>query len=84
MTNPFSRQFTVILAVLSFTSFVAVPVADAAGGARAGNRGGGDHARAGGGGNKVQVNNNRADVETFTEAAERIGALMGKLRPYVE
>ena len=33
---------------------------------------------------EARGNNNRADVETFTEAAERIGALMGRLRPYVE
>jgi hypothetical protein len=64
MKNPFPRLFTVFLAVLSLTSFVATPVADAAGGARAGNRGGGDHARAGGGAKKVQANNNRADVRT--------------------
>jgi hypothetical protein len=64
MRNPFPRLFTVLLAALALTSFVAVPIADAAGGARAGNRGGGDHARAGGGGKQLQANNNRADVRT--------------------
>lgn len=33
---------------------------------------------------EARGNNNRADVETFTEAAARIGALMGKLRKLVE
>jgi hypothetical protein len=33
---------------------------------------------------EARGNNNRADVETFTEAAQRIAALMGKLRPYVD
>ncbi|MGX7926403.1 hypothetical protein ACWPMX_07500 [Tsuneonella sp. HG094] len=33
---------------------------------------------------EARGNNNRADVETFTEAAERIGALMAKLAPYIE
>jgi hypothetical protein len=64
MKNPFPRLFMVLVTVLSVTSLVAVPAADAAGGARAGNRGGGDHARAGGGAKKVQANNNRADVRT--------------------
>jgi len=64
MRNPFTRPFAAALTALALASFVAVPVADAAGGARAGNRGGSDHARAGGGGKKVQANNNRADVRT--------------------
>jgi hypothetical protein len=33
---------------------------------------------------EARGNNNRDDVKTFTEAAERIGALMGKLRDLVE
>ena len=33
---------------------------------------------------EARGNNNRADVATFTEAAERIGALMTKLRALVE
>jgi len=32
---------------------------------------------------EARGNNNRADVETFSEAAQRIGALMGKLRELV-
>ena len=32
---------------------------------------------------EARGNNNRDDVATFTEAAERIGALMGKLRKLV-
>lgn len=32
---------------------------------------------------EARGNNNRDDVVTFTEAAERIGALMGKLRKVV-
>ena len=32
---------------------------------------------------EARGNNNRADVETFTEAAQRIDALMGKLRKLV-
>lgn len=32
---------------------------------------------------EARGNNNRADVATFTEAAERIAALMGKLRKLV-
>ena len=64
MRHPFTRLFAVSLTVLALAGFVAVPAVDAAGGARAGNRGGGDHARAGGGGKNVQVNNSRADVRT--------------------
>ena len=33
---------------------------------------------------EARGNNNRDDVKTFTEAAERIGALMGKLRDLIE
>jgi hypothetical protein len=33
---------------------------------------------------EARGNNNRDDVATFTEAAERITALMAKLRPLVE
>ena len=33
---------------------------------------------------EARGNNNRADVATFTEAGERIGALMTKLRALVE
>ena len=33
---------------------------------------------------EARGNNNREDVATFTEAAERITALMAKLRPLVE
>ena len=33
---------------------------------------------------EARGNNNREDVKTFTEAGERIGALMGKLRALVE
>lgn len=33
---------------------------------------------------EARGNNNREDVATFTEAGERIAALMGKLRPLVE
>ena len=33
---------------------------------------------------EARGNNNRDDVKTFTEAGERIGALMGKLRALVE
>ena len=33
---------------------------------------------------EARGNNNRADVATFTEAAERIGALMTRLRALVE
>ena len=33
---------------------------------------------------EARGNNNRDDVKTFTEAAERIGALMGKLRVLIE
>lgn len=33
---------------------------------------------------EARGNNNREDVATFTEAGERITALMGKLRPLVE
>ncbi|MGX7953014.1 hypothetical protein ACWPM1_10655 [Tsuneonella sp. HG249] len=33
---------------------------------------------------EARGNNNRADVETFTEAAQRIDALMGKLRKLVD
>ena len=33
---------------------------------------------------EARGNNNREDVATFTEAAQRIDALMGKLRPLVE
>lgn len=33
---------------------------------------------------EARGNNARDDVETFTEAAERIAALMGKLRPLVD
>jgi len=33
---------------------------------------------------EARGNNNRDDVKTFTEAAERIGALMGKLRNLIE
>ena len=33
---------------------------------------------------EARGNNNREDVATFTEAGERIVALMGKLRPLVE
>ncbi|ANY21041.1 hypothetical protein A6F68_02546 [Tsuneonella dongtanensis] len=33
---------------------------------------------------EARGNNRRDDVQTFTEAAERIGALMGKLNQYVE
>lgn len=32
---------------------------------------------------EARGNNNREDVETFTEAAERIGGLMGKLRALI-
>lgn len=32
----------------------------------------------------ARANGNRADVATFTEAADRIKALMAKLRPLVE
>jgi hypothetical protein len=32
---------------------------------------------------EARGNNNRADVETFTEAAQRIDALMNKLRQLV-
>ena len=32
---------------------------------------------------EARGNNNRADVQTFTEAAQRIDALMNKLRPFV-
>ena len=33
---------------------------------------------------EARGNNNREDVKTFTEAGERIGALMEKLRALVE
>jgi len=33
---------------------------------------------------EARGNNNRADVDTFTEAAQRIDALMNKLRPLVD
>ena len=33
---------------------------------------------------EARGNNNREDVATFTEAGERITALMAKLRPLVE
>ena len=33
---------------------------------------------------EARGNNRHAEVATFTEAAERIGALMGKLRQLVE
>lgn len=33
---------------------------------------------------EARGNNNRADVQTFTEAAERIQALMNKLRALVD
>jgi hypothetical protein len=33
---------------------------------------------------EARGNNNREDVATFTEAGERIAALMAKLRPLVE
>jgi len=33
---------------------------------------------------EARGNNNREDVATFTEAAERIAALMAKLRPLVD
>ena len=33
---------------------------------------------------EARGNNNRADVQTFTEAAQRIDALMGKLRKLVD
>jgi Ca2+-binding EF-hand superfamily protein len=33
---------------------------------------------------EARGNNNREDVATFTEAGERISALMAKLRPLVE
>ena len=33
---------------------------------------------------EARGNNNREDVATFTEAGERIQALMAKLRPLVE
>ena len=33
---------------------------------------------------EARSNNNREDVATFTEAGERITALMAKLRPLVE
>ena len=33
---------------------------------------------------EARGNNNREDVATFTEAAERVAALMAKLRPLVE
>ena len=33
---------------------------------------------------EARGNNNREDVATFTEAGERIEALMAKLRPLVE
>ena len=33
---------------------------------------------------EARGNNNREDVSTFTEAAERIAALMTKLRPLVD
>ena len=33
---------------------------------------------------EARGNNNRADVKTFTEAAERIAALIGRIRPLVE
>lgn len=33
---------------------------------------------------EARGNGNRADVETFTEAATRIQTLMGKLQPHVD
>ncbi len=33
---------------------------------------------------EARGNNNRVDVKTFSEAAERIGALIGRIRPLVE
>jgi hypothetical protein len=33
---------------------------------------------------EARGNNNRADVKTFSEAAERIGALIARIRPLVE
>jgi hypothetical protein len=33
---------------------------------------------------EARGNNNRADVKTFTEAAERIQAMLGKLQPLLE
>jgi hypothetical protein len=33
---------------------------------------------------EARGNNNRADVKTFSEAAERIGALIERIRPLVE
>lgn len=33
---------------------------------------------------EARGNNNRADVKTFTEAAERIGALLTRVRALVE
>ena len=33
---------------------------------------------------EARGNNNREDVATFTEAGERVAALMAKLRPLVE
>ena len=33
---------------------------------------------------EARGNNNREDVKTFTEAGERIAALMARLRPLVE
>jgi hypothetical protein len=33
---------------------------------------------------EARGNNNRAEVATFTEAAERIGALLGRVRKLVE
>ena len=33
---------------------------------------------------EARGNNNRADVETFTEAAKRIQALMGRLQDLIE
>ena len=33
---------------------------------------------------EARGNKNRADVKTFSEAAERIGALIARIRPLVE
>lgn len=33
---------------------------------------------------EARANNNKADVQTFTEAAERIQALIGKIRGLLE